>query len=126
MRACHSSVRRRDVRPRRSPLIAGLPSNEGLERVRPAVRPPLPDRDAFFAEPSATGDQRWDAMLAANVEDLALMMGVEPPAWSKGHALPEFWFVGSMPELHAYAFAYSPFPMQVRGVMIDPAGLESV
>lgn len=84
------------------------------------------DRDAFFAEPSTTGDQRWDAMLAGNAEDLAMTMGFAPPAWSRGHALPEFWFVGSMPELQAYAFAYSPFSMQVRGVMVDPADLESV
>lgn len=84
------------------------------------------DRVAFFAEPSTTGDQRWDAMLAGNAEDLALTMGVHPPVWSRGHALPEFWFVGSMPELQAYAFAYTPFPMQVRGVMVDPADLEAV
>lgn len=84
------------------------------------------DRAAFLAEPSTTGDPRWDAMLAGNAEDLALTMGIEPPRWTNGHALPEFWFVGSTPDLQAYAFAYSPFSLQIRGVMVDPADLESV
>ena len=84
------------------------------------------DRTAFFFEPSTTGDQRWDAMLAGSVEDLALRGGFDPPRWCAGHALPKFWFVGSTPSLHAYAFARSPLPFQVRGVMVDPADLEAV
>lgn len=84
------------------------------------------DRAAFFAEPSTTGDQRWDAMLAGSVEDLALRQGFAPPPWCAGHALPTFWFVGSAPSLHAYAFARSPFPLHVRGVMVDPGDLEAV
>lgn len=79
------------------------------------------DLAASFAAPSTTGDQRWDAMLAGCVEDLALHRGLEPPGWCRGHALPTFWFVGSTPSLHAYAFARSPFSLQVRGVLVDPA-----
>ena len=85
-----------------------------------------PDRAAFFAEPSTTGDPRWDAMLAGNVEDLALCGDFSIPGWTRGHALPQFWFVGSAPSLQAYAFARSPISLQVRGVMVDPADLESV
>lgn len=84
------------------------------------------DRAAFLAEPSTTGDQRWDAMLAANAEDLAMTAGVEAPKWTRGHVLPQFWFVGSMPELQAYAFGYSPFSMHIRGIIVDPSDLESV
>lgn len=84
------------------------------------------DRAAFFASPSTTGDARWDAMLAGCVEDLALRMGLEVPAWTRGHALPTFWFVGSSAALRAYAFARSPMSLQVRGVMVDPADLEAV
>jgi transcriptional regulator with XRE-family HTH domain len=84
------------------------------------------DRAAFFAEPSTTGDPRWDAMLAGSVEDLALRGEFPVPPWTRGHALPQFWFVGSAPSLQAYAFARSPFSLQVRGVMVDPADLESV
>jgi transcriptional regulator with XRE-family HTH domain len=84
------------------------------------------DDEAFFAAPSTTGDQRWDALLAGVVEDLALRTGRVVPGWTQGHALPTFWFVGSMRELDAYAHAHSPFPLQVRGVMIDPADLVPV
>jgi transcriptional regulator with XRE-family HTH domain len=84
------------------------------------------DREAFYAAPSTTGDQRWDAMLAGNVEDLALRDELSVPVWTRGGSLPQFWFVGSMPSLRAYAFAHSPFSLQVRGVMVDPADLESV
>ena len=84
------------------------------------------DRAAFFAAPSTTGDPRWDAMLAASVEDLCLRHGLDPPAWTIGHALPTFWFVGSSHSLDAYVFARTPISMQVRGVMVDPADLEAV
>jgi transcriptional regulator with XRE-family HTH domain len=84
------------------------------------------DRAAFFAEPSTTGDQRWDAMIAGNTEDLAFRDDFPAPQWSRGHALAEFWFVGSAPSLAAYAFARSPLSLQVRGVMVDPADLEAV
>ena len=85
-----------------------------------------PDRAAFFAEPSTTGDQRWDALLAGVVDWLARQHGFEPPAWTSGRSVTPFWFVGSTPALHAYAYAHSPAPLAYRGVFIDPADLESV
>lgn len=84
------------------------------------------DRAAFYAAPSTTGDPRWDALLAGVVEADHLRRGVPAPAWTRGHALRSFWFVPDNPTLHAYAFAHSPIPMQVRGIMIDPADLEAV
>lgn len=84
------------------------------------------DWAAFVTEPSTTGDARWDALAAANVENLAWKAGVTVPEWTRGHALPFFWFVGEMRAMHAYDFAHSPMSMQARGVMIDPADLESV
>lgn len=84
------------------------------------------DRSIFLAEPMTTGDRRWDAMLAGCAEDLAMSNGWPVPPWTRGHALPSFWFVGSAPSLRAYAFARSPFSLHVRGVMVDPADLESV
>jgi hypothetical protein len=84
------------------------------------------DRAAFYAAPSTTGDPRWDALLAAVVEEDHLHAGRFPPAWTRGHALRTFWFVPETASLHAYAFAHSPISMQVRGIMIDPADLEAV
>lgn len=81
---------------------------------------------AFFGRPSTTGDPRWDAMLAGVVEDYALTHGLPVPAWTRGKALPTFWFVSGISTLRAYAFAHSPFSLQIRGVLVDPADLESV
>jgi transcriptional regulator with XRE-family HTH domain len=85
-----------------------------------------PDRAAFFAAPTTTGDMRWDAMLAGVVEMLHLRHDLDPPAWTVGHALDTIWWVGSVEGLHAYAFAHSPPSLHVRGVMIDPTDLEFV
>jgi transcriptional regulator with XRE-family HTH domain len=84
------------------------------------------DRAAYFAQPSTTGDPRWDAMLAAAVEYQFLACGDQAPGWTAGHALPTFWFVGSSPGLQAFAFARTPMSMQVRGIMVDPADLQAV
>jgi transcriptional regulator with XRE-family HTH domain len=84
------------------------------------------DHEAFYAEPSTTGDKRWDAMLAGNVEELTMRDGYPAPEWTRGGSLPEFWFVGTTASLRAYAFSHSPFPLQIRGVMVDPADLESI
>jgi transcriptional regulator with XRE-family HTH domain len=84
------------------------------------------DRAAFYTAPSTTGDPRWDALLAAVVEEDHLRAGETAPAWTHGHPLRTFWFVPGNPRLHAYAFAHSPMPMQVRGIMIDPGDLEAV
>lgn len=84
------------------------------------------DRAAFFAEPSTTGDRRWDALLAGVVDFLANKYQFEPPAWTSDRFVTPFWFVGPTPALHAYASAHSPAPLAYRGVFIDPADLESV
>lgn len=84
------------------------------------------DLAIFFAQPSTTGDQRWDALIAGSTEDLALRMKRPVPGWTVGHGLSTFWFVGSNDAFDAYSLAHSPASLKVRGVMIDPADLESV
>lgn len=84
------------------------------------------DREAMFAGPSTTGDPRWDALVAGVVEGLAIKTGEPPPPWTADKRLDSFWFVNSMPELHAYSFAHTPISLQVRGVILDEADLESV
>lgn len=84
------------------------------------------EQQLILAAPSTTGDQRWDALLAAMAEQLAAGHGVEVPDWTAGHTLPTFWFVGTSPSLRAHAFARTPISMQVRGVMVDPDDLVAV
>lgn len=83
-------------------------------------------REQFFAEPEDTGDPRWDAMLAGCVEMIHLRNQWPAPAWTPGHALDYFWWVNPGPAMQAYVFARSPMSLHLRGVLIDPADLESV
>lgn len=84
------------------------------------------DRAAFLAEPSTTGDRRWDLMLAGVVEDAALRADFAVPEWTRKGSLTSFWFVSPSPGLDAYVFARSPLSLQLRGVLVDPADLEAV
>ncbi len=85
------------------------------------------DVAAFVSEPSTTGDRRWDTLLAAAVERLvARRAWGDPPTWTNAEPLATCWFVGRNRTLHAYAFAHSPAAMHARGIMVDPADLESV
>jgi transcriptional regulator with XRE-family HTH domain len=80
----------------------------------------------YLAAPSTTGDRRWDALLAGSTENLALQRRMSVPKWTRGHALPTLWFVGESRFFDAYALAHSPASLKIRGVMVDPADLESV
>lgn len=82
--------------------------------------------NVFYAQPSTTGDRRWDAMLAGVTEMDALRSGRDVPSWARGHSLPHLWFVGSNPGMHAYSLAHTPASLAFRGVVVDGASLESV
>ena len=84
------------------------------------------DHTAFYAQPSTTGDRRWDALLAGVTEMDALREGRAVPAWARGHDLPHLWFVGSRPSLHAHSLVHTPSSLAVRGIVLDGASLESV
>lgn len=115
----------------RKGLRAGWPTRDLLRLVRESRSNAkwverAEDLTVFFAAPSTTGDRRWDALLAGSTEDLALRRAVPVPSWTHGNALPTFWFVGESRFFDAYALAHSPASLKVRGVMLDPADLESV
>jgi transcriptional regulator with XRE-family HTH domain len=84
------------------------------------------DRLLFYAEPSTTGDRRWDALLAGVAELDALRDGKPVPSWARGHELPHLWFVGSQPSTYAHALVHTPSSLAVRGIVLDGASLESV
>ena len=84
------------------------------------------DRAAFYAQPSTTGDQRWDAMLAGVTEHLNVGHGRQGPAWTTRSKLDHFWFLGTDPAFDAISFVSTPTSLRVRGVIIDGAALESV
>lgn len=112
-------------------LRSGWPTRDLLRVVREsranaAWVTSTADVQLFMAAPSTTGDRRWDALLAGSTEELALRRSAPVPAWTRGHALRTLWFVSGRRAFDAYALAHSPPSLKVRGVLIDPADLESV
>ncbi len=94
-----------------------------LERASAPDRPGL-----VIDEPPATGDRRWDAMLAGVVEHLCFHHGLPTPHWTMEPArfLDEWWFVTPYPSLHASAFVATPSALANRGVFIHESSLQSV
>lgn len=81
---------------------------------------------AYLARPSTTGDQRWDVLVAGVADMMALNSDRPVPPWTAGRTLQRPWWVGEPDALRAFAFAHSPFPLSVRGVLLDPGDLETV
>lgn len=73
------------------------------------------------AEPPATGDARFDALLAAIAEDLCVHAGEAPPAWvhGAGRFLDRAWWVNELPSARSSALVHAPASFRRRGVMLD-------
>lgn len=79
------------------------------------------------AEPASVGDPRYDALLAATAEHLALHAGIGVPAWALNdeRCLAGFWWVSELPSAKAQALLHSPASFRSRGVMLDSHDLEA-
>ena len=100
-----------------------------VQFVAEVKRAPLEDRPGLVVdEPPATGERRWDAMLAGVVEQLCFDHGVAVPGWvmQPGRFLDQWWFVTPYRSLHPSAFAETPAALANRGVFIHGRSLESV
>jgi hypothetical protein len=87
------------------------------------------ERDALIRnEPRATGDQRFDALLAALVEFVCTRQGTPAPTWVEdpGRFLERWWFVSDMPAFHAEAIVHSPISFARRGVFVTQHALSYV
>jgi hypothetical protein len=86
-------------------------------------------RGAMVAvEPDPTGDQRWDAMLAAAAEHLCYHHGLSVPSWTVDPTrfLERWWFVSPYRSVHASALVSTPAAFANRGVFIHAGSLASV
>ena len=79
-------------------------------------------------EPSPTGSNRFDALLAGLVEHLAFHMDLPTPEWvhSPQRFLHSFWFPVDLPSVRAMAFRDAPASLARRGVFLDRRDLERV
>ncbi len=78
--------------------------------------------------PSLVGDTRWDALIAAVVEDETMRRDVSPPRWTNdlSRFTKPFWYVAEIPELHDWELAGSPASFIRHGVLASESELESV
>jgi transcriptional regulator with XRE-family HTH domain len=78
--------------------------------------------------PGLVGDPRWDAFLAAIVEDEAARKAISPPRWTndpKRFNRP-FWYLSKNPRFHTWEIANSPGALIRHGVFAAEEELESV
>lgn len=79
------------------------------------------------AEPPLTGDDRFDALLAAIAEDRCVRAAEAPPSWvhGPGRFLDRAWWVSELPSARASALVHAPASFRRRGVMLDRHDLEA-
>jgi transcriptional regulator with XRE-family HTH domain len=82
----------------------------------------------FAVEPEATGDRRFDALLASITEDSCVRGGVAPPSWvfNDQRFLDEAWWVSDLKSARVPALVNTPASFRRRGVMIDRRDLMAV
>ena len=104
-------------------LRAVLDLKDGLRRS---------DREQFAARvqfpPSLIGDTRWDAFIAAVVEDEAAIKNFPPPRWTNdpGRFNKPFWYLSENRELHTWELTTSPGAFVRHGLFAAKDELESV
>ena len=83
---------------------------------------------AIADAPALTGDERFDALLAAAAEHAAFHADADVPDWlSNGcRFLRSAWFPIDLPPLRVRGLVSSPASFARRGIFIDRSDLERV
>jgi len=76
-------------------------------------------------EPPPTGDERWDALLAALAEHLAAKHDLAPPAWADLRVLRRPWFPAELKVQRADALVRAPAAFRKHGVYLSAVDLEA-
>jgi transcriptional regulator with XRE-family HTH domain len=78
--------------------------------------------------PSLVGDSRWDAFLAAVVEDEAARKAISPPRWTNdsNRFNRPFWYLSKNQRFHTWEIANSPGAFIRHGLFAAEEELESV
>ena len=76
--------------------------------------------DLVSDPPNIVGDPRWDAFLAATVEDECARKGAPIPRWFNDPArfVKPFWHLSQNPSLHHWEFATAPAAFVRHGVLV--------
>lgn len=76
-------------------------------------------------EPSPTGDERWDVLLAALAEHLSARNDLAPPDWAELRVLLRPWFPAELKVQRAEALVTAPAAFRKHGVFLAAADLEA-
>jgi hypothetical protein len=76
-------------------------------------------------EPSLTGDERWDTLLAALAEHLAAGHDAAPPQWADLRVLRRPWFPAELEIQRAEALVWAPAAFRKHGVYLSARDLEA-
>ena len=76
-------------------------------------------------EPAATGDDRWDVLLAALAEHLAAQHDQAAPEWTEIRVLQRPWFPGELETQRADALVWAPAAFRKHGVYLSARDLEA-
>ena len=77
--------------------------------------------------PGPTGETRWDALIAAVVEDESAARDVPPPSWTneRSRFVRPFWYLSDNKALHSWELATAPGAYLRHGVLASVEELES-
>lgn len=90
-------------------------------RWEPATVQPSLVRD----EPPPTGDERWDALLAALAEHLLAVLDLAPPEWAEARVLERPWFPSELRVQRVDALIRAPAAFRKHGVYLSTRDLEA-
>jgi hypothetical protein len=76
-------------------------------------------------EPLPSGDERWDALLAALAEHLAAKLDLAPPAWAEMRVLRRPWFPAELKVQRTDALVRAPAAFRKHGVYLSSVDLEA-
>ncbi|WP_203898490.1 hypothetical protein [Virgisporangium aliadipatigenens] len=81
--------------------------------------------DLLTDEPSPTGEEKWDVLLAALAEHLTARLDQAPPRWSRSRVLATPWFPSSLPSKRMEALVQAPAAFRKHGVYLSARDLEA-
>jgi hypothetical protein len=77
------------------------------------------------AEPSSTGSDRWDALLAALAEHLCAQHDLVAPEWTEPRVLRQAWFPAELAIQRADALVWAPAAFRKHGVYLSVHDLKA-
>src|SRR5260370_27087073 len=75
--------------------------------------------ELLIDQPESTGDERWDALLAALAEHLLAQEDLAPPAWVEPRVLSRAWFPAELAIHRADALVWAPAAFRKHGVYLS-------